>query len=379
MKICIVPHGYPNGLDVTGIFVLVLAKQMAQMGHHITIVAPQSLTKCAIRRLKISPYCEEVVNYDNGGYVKVYRPKYLSFGNLRWLCKLATIWRVNVIKRVIDRMPKQDAFYGHFWSNAYVLFLATRKHNVPLFVASGEDVVDFPCDDTILKKRLGEFKSRVNGVICVSTKNLNESVARGLVEKNKCRVFPNSFDANTFYRKDKMQCREQIGISKDRFVVAYLGQLSERKGAMRLSNALTKINDDSIDVMYIGEVVQEPHYKHIIHIGPTKHDKVNELLNCADIFVLPTRAEGCSNAVVEALAVGLPVVSSDLPFNHDILNKGNSILIDPDDVDGIAEAIKMLKDDVDFRRKLAEGASQMAQQLMIEKRAENIIKFIKEI
>ena len=71
-----------------------------------------------------------------------------------------------------------------------------------------------------------------------------------------------------------------------------------------------------------------------------EHDVIAEYLNCADIFVSPTLAEGCSNSIVEAMACGLPIISSDLPFNHDILDEKNSILLDPVEVNEIALAIR---------------------------------------
>ncbi len=61
---------------------------------------------------------------------------------------------------------------------------------------------------------------------------------------------------------------------------------------------------------------------------------------CAsDVFVLPTTAEGCCNAIIEAMGCGLPIVSSDRAFNYDILNEENSILVDPESVDEIDNAI----------------------------------------
>lgn len=73
------------------------------------------------------------------------------------------------------------------------------------------------------------------------------------------------------------------------------------------------------------------------------------------MFCLPTLNEGCSNAIVEAIACGLPIISSNLPFNDDILDSSNALLVNPESVDDIASAIKQLMDNSDLRQKLAEG------------------------
>ena len=65
-----------------------------------------------------------------------------------------------------------------------------------------------------------------------------------------------------------------------------------------------------------------------------------------------------------------------MPFNEDILDENNSILVNPMSVDEIADAIKKLKDNKDLCRRLAEGSLKKATTLRIDKRAEAIIKFI---
>ena len=109
-----------------------------------------------------------------------------------------------------------------------------------------------------------------------------------------------------------------------------------------------------------------------------KHEKIPAFLNACDIFVLPTLSEGCCNATIEAMACGLPIVSSDLPFNYDVLNETNSVLIDPTSVDEIRDAIKQIKNDSDLRQRLSRGALETAEKLTIEARANRIIKFIEE-
>ena len=89
-------------------------------------------------------------------------------------------------------------------------------------------------------------------------------------------------------------------------------------------------------------------------------------LNAADFFILPTLAEGCCNAIIEAIACGLPVISSDLPFNRDILDESNSILVDPTDITSIQEAIVRLYENIDLRKQLSYGSIQKAKSLAKE-------------
>ena len=116
----------------------------------------------------------------------------------------------------------------------------------------------------------------------------------------------------------------------------------------------------------------------IIHKGPLDHELIPQYMSCADIFVLPTQKEGCSNAVVEALAMGLPVISSDGPFNDDILDEHNSIRINPDDVDALTDAIRKLRDDKTLRKSMADYSHSRHEEYSIEGRAKRILGFINE-
>ena len=92
---------------------------------------------------------------------------------------------------------------------------------------------------------------------------------------------------------------------------------------------------------------------------------------------MPTLAEGCCNAIVEAMSCGLPVISSNLPFNWDVLDENNSILVDPKNVDAIADAIIKLRDDKNLREQMAASSLKKASALTIDQRASDIIHFIK--
>lgn len=88
-------------------------------------------------------------------------------------------------------------------------------------------------------------------------------------------------------------------------------------------------------------------------VGQTNHEQVLEYLRRADIFVLPSRAEGISNALLEAMASGLPVVVSNVPGNVDVIeNRKNGLLFEVDDADSLAMNLNSLLGQPDLRAQL---------------------------
>jgi glycosyltransferase involved in cell wall biosynthesis len=120
----------------------------------------------------------------------------------------------------------------------------------------------------------------------------------------------------------------------------------------------------------------EPDYQHIAFKGQLPHHEIVHYLNAADVFVLPSMAEGCPNSVIESMACGLPIISSALPFNDDILDEKNSICVNPSDVHEIADAILRLKSDQELSRRLAQGALTKAKDLRLEERTKKILMII---
>jgi glycosyltransferase involved in cell wall biosynthesis len=87
-------------------------------------------------------------------------------------------------------------------------------------------------------------------------------------------------------------------------------------------------------------------------------DNVDELLTAADLFVLPSLEEGMSLSMLEAMAVGLPVVSTDIPGNQGVVtHQEHGLLVPTQDVNSLAAAIEQLLDDRQLATRLADAAS----------------------
>lgn len=365
MNILIVTPDYPDRYKVHYPFVKQLVDEFVRQGHGCYVMAPFSIVNN--RRF----YKEK--EYD--GEVMVYRPNYISFSNMEiGKFRPSDYFRRKAIERAIKWLPvKPDVVYCHFWECAIEAYSFAKSNNIPLFVATGESSISSFKAVAEFKEEMREY---ISGVICVSSKNKEESISLGLTTADKCLVSPNSVNSVLFKKLDKATCRNMLGVSADKFVVAFVGAFINRKGADRVSSAISSLSGEKVYSFFIGKGDQEPSCDNILYKGRLRHEDIPVYLNASDVFVLPTLAEGCCNAIVEAMSCGLPVISSNLPFNWDVLDENNSIMIDPEDVGALSKAIEKLRDDRELRNKMADASLLKAKSLTIDQRARVILGFI---
>ena len=372
MRIVVITVDYPDSKRNVFPFVKALVESLAERGNDCAVIAPFSVT-----RNKRFHKIVSVESTKNGANITVIRPPFISFSNLH-IGKIFVTGKLHefAVKMGFRRIPfKPDVVYGHFWQSALEGYKYSKHNGTPLFVATGESNVAemFSCSLS-----LKPFYDFISGVICVSSKNKDESINLGLTNPEKCVVIPNAVDNSVFKVMDKKECRRKLSIQEDSFIVAFVGWFNNRKGVLRVSDAIKKLKDKTVKSIFIGDGEQQPDCDGILFKGPVIHNDIPLYLNAADIFVLPTLQEGCCNSIVEALTCGLPVISSDRAFNWDVLNDTNSIMVNPENVEEISTAINKLKTDEGLRKYLAEGALKTSESLSIAQRAEKIELFIKE-
>lgn len=372
MNICFVVEEYPTPQDPKMPFIRSLILQFARQSVKCTVIAPQSLTGAIVNKYPLRPV-KWIDSVDNGEDITVYQPIYLTFSNAFKNAKEKNF--VRAAKKAYSKIKeKQDALYGHFWHMGVSASLI--DDTLPIFVASGESKISVlnRFDRNIIEK----FLKRLAGTIYVSTKNYNESVELGLQRESPYVIAPNGYNPNEFYPGDKNKSREILNWSKEDFIVSFVGTFNRRKGIDRLSAAIDLVDSEKLAVCFIGKGDIVPNCKNIVFKGRVQHEQIAEYLIASDVFVLPTTNEGCCNAIVEAIACGVPVISSDLPFNDDILDNSYSIRIDPMDSEKIAKAIKELMNNKEKCEQMAIAAKEKAKELTIGSRAKRILSFIVE-
>lgn len=380
-SITIIASDYPSQGNMDYVFVQQLVHAIINLGVKVSVIARQSIVHKLVHKKTLLPRHSQGIT-ENGIVYDIYRPYTLSFGNKDYFSRFTSWFNRRAIVSIVKKIDS-EVLYSHFWSNALPVYEYAINRNYPLFVACGEG--DDALENMVSGMSFDEIKrlaSAVTGVVSVSSENKRKCIAFGLASEENIDVFPNCVNTSIFHIMDVAEMKKQLGICENDFVIAFVGMFSSRKGPDRIAKAITQLNDPQIKVMFIGKKFSGYDYEFdcqgIIHKGSVEHDLLPKYLNCADVFVLPTQKEGCCNAIVEALAVGLPVISSDGAFNDDILDENNSIRINPDDVDAIAAAIKKLKEDCSLRNKMVEYTLSRHAEYSIEGRARRIIDFIEK-
>lgn len=158
------------------------------------------------------------------------------------------------------------------------------------------------------------------------------------------------------------EVRRRLGIADDKVVALIIAQDFARKGLREAVLATARVRDPRLVLVVVGKgktdayrdlARREGVADRVIFAGPTSDPYA--FYRAADLFVLPTRHDPCSLVVLEALAMGVPVVSTRFNGACEIMTDGQhgSVLPDPHDVDAVAAALRRLLDDTDRKESAA--------------------------
>ena len=370
-RIVVVTHAYPSAAKPNNCpFVEELVETWRGQGVDVHVIKPVIL----------SEYLQLLLKGQTKKGKNLY-PLYFDYTFLRFFRFIPAIRRLHI--RIADKsfqktvekklkLGKDDILYSHFLDSGFCVAALSEKYHIPSYCAVGESTLW-----TLEFKNMNEVRRRmdfISGFIAVSSKNKQMLLDHALAAEEKVRIFPNGVNLDKIHKLNKAECRKALNIDENQVVGVFLGHFIERKGPLRVAKATDGI--EGLKMMYIGKGDQEPEGDNIIFKGMVPHDEVVKYLSAADFFVLPTQAEGCCNAIIEAMACGLPVISSNSDFNDDILDADCSVRIDPNDIDQLRNAVKRMAADGDLRRVMSEAALKKAASLSLQDRAANILRFI---
>jgi len=348
MKILIVTHYFLPHKGGIEFVAYNQAKELIKKGHKVTIVSSkigdepeeEIMDGIKIRRVKAWNYFED----KQGVPYPIYSPKIFSVTNEE--AKTADIVHVH------------DLFYLSPFAGA----IASQINKKPLVLMQHVELVKTKRPMVNLIQRLVYWT--YGGYILKKADNLivcNEKVKGWLKNPNKTIMINNGVDTKLFNpvsKEQKIKLREKYNLPLNKPIILFVGRLVEKKGFDKLFEARSK--DYLILLVGLGEI---PDYmkkdKNVLFMNSMQQDKLSEIYQLADVFCLPSINEGFPLTILEAMATGLPIVTSDNPGYEDYIDRKFVKLINstPEKIKSVIKEVlnnkKMMEEMSNYSRKEA--------------------------
>ncbi len=335
-RVVVLSSLFPSALQpVAGLFI---RERMFRVGRRLplAVVAPSPWfpLQGLLRRLKPgfrpgAPLHEVQKGHD------VWFPRFLSLpGVLKrldgWLMALGAWPRLQALRRA-GQLDMLDAHFGY--PDGYAATRLGRWLKVPVTITM-RGTESRHAQDPALRPLLAKALYQADRVFAVS-ESLRQ-VALGLgVPPERVRVVGNGVDLERFYPVDREQARAALGLPPAVPVLVSVGGLCERKGFHRVIDGLPALHalGTPAHLLVVGGPSPEGDWterlkaqvrelgltQHVHFTGPVPPQDLHRVLSAADVFVLATRNEGWANVFLEAMACGLPVVTTAVGGNAEVV------------------------------------------------------------
>ena len=251
---------------------------------------------------------------------------------------------------------------GHIHYDGFGLLSYCKEHDIPLTVMGrGKILNNYEETSYLGRRKIRETLEYADEILCVS-ESLAE-IAGDIVGESKTTVLPNGADPSRYPTHRKHEIKEEMGIPAETKVVLFCGGYTERKGLYEIFEALDDIHHEEVQLVFVGhygdlaprlmrslETSRHESYRVLREIPPLA---LRRWFTVADIFILPSRAEGRPNTIYEAMASETPVVASSVSgIPEQVVDGETGVLIPPKNATALADATNRLIEDRALREKL---------------------------
>jgi glycosyltransferase involved in cell wall biosynthesis len=272
----------------------------------------------------------------------------------------------------IQLHPGRDIFYIQWVPEAWLVLPVAKVLGIPTAVLTvGDDVLILPRQNEGQMNLFQEVMLGCDIRLAVAqyladeaNKLLPQKVPFSVVRRGVNHDFFRPFSA-----EEKGRVRDDLGLPRDRIVILMVGTAIVAKGWLDLLDALQElktINSDFILAAVYGssngiDVAEEARIRglaaHFVAIGEVEPAKMNQIHNAADIFCLPSHSEGIANSVVEAMATGVPVVTTAICGHPELIANGvTGIMVAPCQPHELFSLLHTLVSNAELRERIGNAA-----------------------
>ena len=373
MKIAIIRQKFVNygGAEQ---FVSGYVKQLAKMGHEIHIFANQWTS-----------YNQPNIKIHSVRAIK--RNSFLRVLSFAW-CALRSIKPISFdIVQSHERTWSQDVYRAG--DGCHREWLERRANYLPFIKRVFFRFSLFHQLILVLEKRIFE-NGECKKIIAISEMVKSDILKHYQVPEDRVMVVYNGVDLDRFnpnHRKSsRNELRQQLRISEEEVMILFVGSGFERKGLEYLIKSVQYMDQKKWKLVLVGKgkwkkylnFASEDNRRKITHLEPT--DEIEKLYAAADFFILPSIYEPFGNANLEALASGLPIITSRNCGVAEIITpqKEGIILEQPSDSKAMAKAIDYLMDSKN-REPMRQSARLLAEKFTQERNASEMLQIYQKL
>ncbi len=278
-----------------------------------------------------------------------------------------------------QRVSEFDVVHIHGFPHilAWLAARAARKQDVP-YVLTPHGTINRPGDSRTRLKRLFTLlfgRSILDGaarIIALTEDERSRLEAAGISSEKLVRV-PNAIDPSDLSTPiDDAEFRRRRGFS-DAWIIAFVGRLHPVKGLDLLVDVAAsfqdvKIQGRPVEFCIVGpddgagestrEAIAERNLSNVSVLGYVSEDEKNAALSAADVYVLPSRGEGQPMSVLEACAVGTPVVISEHCSLPSVREAGAGQIVQAD-TESVYDALRDMLCDNSVRQQMSTNAEEL--------------------
>jgi len=210
--------------------------------------------------------------------------------------------------------------------------------------------------------------------VVANSEALYEDCLRLGVKPAQLTVIPNGVDTECFKPRDKAESKRALGLSDERVLILYCGNLREVKGVDLLAQVITPLcaARPKLDFALVGSGELEGRLhrelgplikaRRVLMPGALPQAQVAQYMQAADLLVLPSRSEARGNVILEALACGTPVAAADVGGIPELMRPSHGRLFAPGCTQTLMRTLLALSDDPAQLAQLGAAASAYVEQ-----------------
>lgn len=186
---------------------------------------------------------------------------------------------------------------------------------------------------------------------------------------------------------EKNEMKDQIGL-KDEFIILTCAEFIKRKNYDTMLKTIAELKNENIKFVVCGsgrdkniieKQIKDLHIENKVNLLGYRKD-MNNIMNVANIFFLPSHQEGLTLSIIEALNFGLPIVTSNVRGNQDLVIDGkNGYVCEQNDYKSFAQKIKYLINNPDIITNMSKENQKASKQYDIKNVKEELKKIYEEM